>query len=806
MPLLSTQIPVGIARPRLTPLTLAIHMAMAVPLVMSASAPAVAQSAARSIDYDIPAGPLADALNRFAQQSGVAIVLDSSRLQGLRAPGLQGRYGIDEGFAILLRGSGYAAAQTASGYVLRAATTSSGATTSVLPTVKVQDTVSDGTTEGTGSYTTDSTSSATRLDLSLRQTPQTITVVTRQTMDDFNLDSINDVLSSTSGVYVFTRGSNGSFYYSRGFFMQSQYDGIPVTNGLSEWNRNPPPDSALFDRVEVLQGASGLLSGAGDPGGTVNMVRKRPTADFQASVELGLGSWDGKRLVGDIAGPLNSSGALRARAVVALDDRDAFADHGYDRVNLYYGVLEADLGERTMLTAMAQFQRNESRTHYGMPAAPDGSDLNLPRSTFFGAKWGTQEKENGLYTLRLDQELGAEWTLRAAYMHGETHVDGWQVYTWDTEPLDVGTGDGLDLNYSDIVRRFDNDSADIYATGPVRLFGRTHELVFGLNGTRMDGDYRSAYDYSLINIYTYRYDSIPQPDLPLSDWDADDYMRQYGFYTAGRFSLSDPLKVILGGRVSWYEDNYGGKESGVISPYAGVVFDLNAWSSIYASYSDIFMPQTALKKDGSTIDPVVGNNYEIGIKGEFHDGRLNAALALFRLEQTNLAKEDPSVPFDPDNICGGYCYLASDLVFSQGVDLSVNGEVLNDWQLMAGYTYVHREYGSGASDGRAYGTDQPEHILRVSTLYRLPGDHWSVGGNVRVQSKIYNEGDTFRTQQDAVSIVGLTAGYNFTEKSELSLQIDNLFDEKYYDTIGYPGYANFYGEPRKFWVSFKQSF
>jgi outer membrane receptor for ferric coprogen and ferric-rhodotorulic acid len=760
--------------------------------------------------FDIPAGPLETALDRYARSAGVNLTYDPELVKGLQSPGVSGSRTLAAALGMLLAGTGLeAVAQPGGGYSLRRAPASD-QSEMTLPAVTVTGaTARSGAdvTEGSGSYTARATTSVTKLPLTLRETPQTVTVVTRQSMDDFNMHSINDVLSSTSGVFVYTRGGNGSFYYSRGFFMQSQYDGIPLIYGMSEWNRNPPPDSAIFDRVDVLQGASGLLNGAGDPGGTVNMVRKQPTPEFQLSGEAGLGSWDGKRVMADVSGPLAASGAVRGRAVVAFDDRDSFIDHAFARKHVYYGVLEADVARDTLLSASAQIQNNDERTHYGVPMAPDGSDLDLGSSTFFGAKWGTEEKETRLYTLKLDQGLANDWAFRAAYMHGDTSVAGWQVYTYTglAGVLDPVTGDGLDLNYSDIEREFDSDAVDLYLTGPVELFGRRHDLVFGANGSRLKGDYRNAFDASPINIYTYRYDSIPQPTTPLSPWQEDDYIKQSGFFAAGRFSLSDPLKLIVGARVTSYEDNYGGKENGVVSPYAGLVYELNDWSSVYASYSDIFLPQTSRQKNGSTIDPVVGSNYEAGVKGEFYEGRLNTSLAVFRLEQTNLAKEDPSVPFDPDNICGGFCYTASDMVVSQGVDVGVNGELSPGWQALAGYTYVERKYGKGALDGEAYGTDQPRQILRLSTLYRLPETKWSVGGDTRVQSKIYQKDVGFKVEQGGIALVGLTAKYALTDKSELSLQVENLFDREYYETIGYPEYGNFYGEPRNFWVTYRQT-
>lgn len=260
---------------------------------------ALAAEPAASQAYAIPAGRLSDVLARFAATAGVQLVFDPQMLAGLNSPGLQGRYTVREGFTRLLAGSGHELVETGNdGYALRRQTQARAAQPAptereaTLPAVNVTArSVSDGTTEGTGSYTTSSTSTATKLNLSPRETPQTVTVVTRQQMDDFGLTSVDNVLESTSGVVLSQRGADGSLYYSRSFALQTQYDGMMNPIGIGEGNRNPSPDSAFLDRVEILQGATGLLSGAGEPGGTVNLVRKRPTESFKAHAEAQLGAW-----------------------------------------------------------------------------------------------------------------------------------------------------------------------------------------------------------------------------------------------------------------------------------------------------------------------------------------------------------------------------------------------------------------------------------------------------------------------------------------------------------------------------------
>ncbi|KGK41816.1 hypothetical protein LH51_12025 [Nitrincola sp. A-D6] len=202
---------------------------------------------------------------------------------------------------------------------------------------------------------------------------------------------------------------------------------------------------------------------------------------------------------------------------------------------------------------------------------------------------------------------------------------------------------------------------------------------------------------------------------------------------------------------------------------------------------------------------MVGSNYETGIKSEFLGGQLNTSVAVFRLEQTNLARLDESVPNDPSNACGGRCYTASDKVTSQGVQLSANGEIQPGWNLAAGYTYVNSEYASGASKGERYATELPQHTVQLATNYQLPNTDWSVGGNLQHYSKIYKEEADWKISRDALTLVGLTAKYQINSNADLTLVVNNLFDETYRASMYSRNYTPF-GDPREFSVNLKYRF
>lgn len=802
------------ARPR--PLVLAMHLAFAGSLVAGAGwstevqAQATHATAPAARSYDIPAGPLSDVLTRFSTEAGIFLVGSTELAQGKNSRGVRGTYSLQAALDTLLAGTGLEMQRNAQGrYVLRVAD-SMNKSVPTLPVVNVTAQFEkDGTTEGTGSYQARYTNTATKLNLSPRETPQTLTVVTRQKMDDFGLTNIDAVIENGSTIISEHSGHNGNIYYSRGFMLQNQYDGMPNPIGIGENNLGPKVDTAFLDKVEILQGASGLMAGAGQPGGTINLVRKRPTEDFQANVETQLGSWNKKRLVGDISGSLTESRKVRGRAVALVDHSDSFTDYVFYKNKGFYGIVEADITSTTTLGASVMYQKTDFNDQYGVPFAPNGSDLKLPRSSFFGTANGGSTRDSTSSSLSLEQKLPSSWALKAAFTHTDASVD--KVASDLRGTLNTASGNGLSLSAGRTQREFSSNVLDLHVSGPFQLFGRKHELVFGGTGIRMNDKTRNwGRASTAVNVYTYDGEAIPRPSGTIPAYPVANETNQHGMYGVVRLNLADPLKLILGTRVSWYEHKAAGmlkqKESAVVSPYAGVLYDINSNYTAYVSYSDIFTPQSNLMASGGTVEPVVGKNYEAGIKGEFMNGRLNASAAVFRLEQTNLAQVDSSVGATACN--GGACYTAAGLVVSEGIDLSLNGEVGPGWQVGAGYTYVNSDYGNGKNKGDPYSTYLPKQILQLHTTYRIPETGWTVGGNIRISSKAYMESSNFRVQQGGYAIAGLLAKYQISKDAELSLAINNLFDRHYYFVAHYPstnlGY--FYGTPRSFSANFRYNF
>ncbi|VVP36529.1 Ferripyoverdine receptor [Pseudomonas fluorescens] len=686
------------------------------------------------------------------------------------------------------------------------------------------------TTEDTHAYTTGSMSSATGLPLSIRETPQSVTVITRQQMDDRGVQSVGDALRNTPGVSTQKYDSDRSEFSARGLAITNfQYDGINIPyDGVYGENPNNGDDAASIDRVEIIKGATGLMTGNGDPSATVNLIRKKPTKQFKASISGTVGSWDAYRTVGDISGSLTDSGNVRGRFVGAYSDQNSYLDHYSQKKDLFYGILEADLSDDTLLTfgidKSSTTPRGTSWT--GNPVYfADGGRTDFPRHFNSGADWSRRDFDNITYFASLEHALANDWKFKVSLDQKTTDHDTQLASASGGNP-DRASGEGMFLYWGRWEGHRVQNTADINVSGPFTLGGREHELIAGVM-TAHSRQTGSTYDTSAFaevpgSIYDWSGD-LPKQDFP-KNGKYERTQSQNGIYLATRLHPTDDLSVILGSRLSTfkYNEDYGYnpgaglddthasyKEHGVVTPYAGVVYDLDDTYSLYASYTSIYQPQTYKDSNGSTLAPVEGDSYEAGLKAAYFDGRLNASLAFFRIEQDGVAESIGTNAVTNEGI-----YKAIDGATTKGVELELAGELSDGWNVSAGYTYARSR---DADEQRIYGyplsTTKPEHVVRTFTTYRLPGvlDKVTVGGGVSWQSAFYGKiysapaGDYTRIKQGGYTLVDLMSRYQYNEHLSFTVNANNVFDKRYLTGLGNFD-TTFYGEPRNVMLTTKWDF
>lgn len=659
-------------------------------------------------------------------------------------------------------------------------------------------------------YAVTTTRAGTKMLLTPRDVPQSVSVVTQQRIQDQDLQTVESVLTNATGISSQHGDSERSSFFSRGFNITNfAYDEIPTSMG-DAWNYgDAAEDTAIYDRIEVVRGATGLMTGAGDPGATVNMVRKRADSKTLAgNISASYGSWNKQRYVGDISAPLNADGSLRGRVVGGYQDQDSWLDRYGKRKKFLYGVLEADVTDHTVASLGWDYQQTNTAnpTWGGLPSLySNGTRTHYDRNVNTSANWTGYRVESRKIFANVTHNWDNGWSLRFNGTHGEQTFNDTLLYIMGNP--DAVTGEGASGWGSKDRGKRTVDSFDTYASGPFDLLGRQHQLMAGASYSRQHNATFSQdgpMDSDQIGIFDNRWNgSVGEPEWNAWYVNADDIVRQKSTYTAARFSLADPLSLIVGARYTQYSTNgsSGDMRKYNTTPYGGLVYDINDSLSAYASYTSIFAPQTKRNKEGAWLSPVTGKNYETGLKADWADGRLTTNFALFRIEQENAAE---AISGEFVNGSSERAYRATKGVVSKGAEFEVNGAVTDDLQL----TFSATRYVATDSDGR-FNSFAPQTQLKLFSRYRVPMlPDLTVGGGVNWQNSVYKDisgpdGEIQRLKQGSYPLVDLFAQYQLTRQLAVQANFSNLFDREYYS---YLDSSAVYGEPRSMSVSMSYIF
>ena len=671
-------------------------------------------------------------------------------------------------------------------------------------------------TEGSGDYTIPGQTTATRLPLSLRETPQSVSVVTRAQIEDFQLNDVNTLLATVPGVNVQAGETDRVYFSARGFDIQTfQIDGIgvPFAFGIQTGSI----DTAFYDHIEVVRGAPGLLSSTGNPSAVVNFIRKRPTRDLQARVSGQYGSFDNKRAEADVSVPLTASGSIRARAVGAITDTDSHLDRYHLRRWVGYGIVEADLGANTTISAGYGHQDHKSNgAMWG--AIPltysDGTPLNFDRSSNVAPDWSSWNVIDRQIFGDITHQLGNGWVARFSAIRRATTENDDLFYVYGNPSRTAP--DGIDLrdpaNPADDIAiqsypgKFNAETRNLtmeaYVTGPVRILGRDHDVNIGVNRSAQDYQQGSSYDFSTIGL------NLPYPGLFAGNFPKPDFpatfsrdpassqstqTRRETVYGLVRLNPGDGVKVMFGGNVTHARSigySYGANtnfDATRFLPFMGTTIDLSRNLSLYGSWATIFNPQNQqLDINNRILDPIEGENLEVGIKGDWFGGRLNATVALFRTRQDNVAEAAGRVT-DPNGINRTY-YVGIDAQ-SEGIELDVGGQLAQGLQVTGGYTLMRIE----DPEGRAVRRFVARNTGRLNISYSPPAlPALKLGAAAQYQSRIVSPSGLGR--QGDYALLDLLGAYSITPNVTASVNLRNVTNTKYLTATNFDG--GYYGAPR----------
>lgn len=636
---------------------------------------------------------------------------------------------------------------------------------------------------------------ATGLPLEVKETPQSISTIDAAQMADFGATGANDALRLGTGINVEAYETNRVVYNARGFEIQStQIDGLGMSNS---WGTVVGQlDTYVFERIELIRGANGLLTGVGNASGTINYVRKRPLNTDAAEFVLGAGSYGTTRAALDVSKVLADDGSWAGRLVVAYEDGDSYLRALHDRRGTVYGVVDGQIGTDGVLTlGFTHRESNQDSPMWGSLTLNyvDGTMAEFDVSSSTSQDWTYWNTRSDNVFAEYSHALGNDWTAKFTLSHTRSDESTKLLYAY----TDTG---GLELDNTGLqgwpYRSFtvtEDTLVDANLSGRFTAFGGRHELIAGISRSRQTSatDTWATGDFMALPAFPYAGDVYPEPTWAPRAPTSDGGNMLTRVYAATRLSLTDRLKGVVGvNAIRLHREGnsrYGEvitptayPDTEEVSPYLGVTYALTPEVTGYASYSDIFQNQDQLDIGGRYLDPVKGVNVEVGVKAEWLGRRLLTTAALFTAEQTGLAT---FAGIDGD---GQYYYEGKD-VRSRGIELEATGRLSADSRLTLGLTHMKL---TGPDGGDIYEW-VPRTTLNLgfdTRLAALPKLRLGIAG--RWQSDVRKAGGAW---QDAYAVADGFVAWELDTHTTVRLNVTNLFDRKYVQGLAY---GAIYGAPR----------
>lgn len=664
-----------------------------------------------------------------------------------------------------------------------------------LDTISVTTDAYESATGPVKGYRATRSASATKTDTALRDIPQSISVIPATVLKDLGSTNVERALEFAGGVSKQNNFGGLTLYeYSvRGFTTSEFYqDGFSANRGYPS-----TPDAANIERIEVLKGPAASLYGRGDPGGTVNIVTKRPQPEAFTTVQTSAGSWDRYRTAVDVNTPLDGEGNVLSRVNLAVEDNHSFRDHVQSKRVFVAPSFSWQLDPDTRLLVESEFARHSSTFDRGVVDAP-----GVSRSTFLGEpNDGDIDNHNNRIQATLEHHLNDAWKLRLAshYKQGSLWGDA-----SENRALNVD-GHTLDRRYRERSMGWHDSITQLELRGLFDIGSWQHELLIG---TEYE-DYRKKERVTAIGGSRYPIDLYnpvygqPKPNGTRSGTDFFEQTKSQALNLQDQIIFTDRLRGMVGARFEHFEqstDDFARNHAksrqthDALTQRAGLLYQLTPQVGVFANASTSFKPNSGLDANGKTFKPEEGVGYEVGIKSELFDDRLSATLAAFHIEKENVLALDPATNTS----------RAMGKARSQGFDLQLTGQVTEAVRVIGAFAYIDAEVTKGdkaiPAGSRILGVAKrsgsllgvyefQDGVLRGSDLgaaFTYVGDRSGEAGT--------------RFELPAYHTVDLLAHYKATQNVTVGLNLNNLFDEKYYER----SYSNYWinpGEPRNLTVS-----
>jgi len=651
----------------------------------------------------------------------------------------------------------------------------------------------DGPVQG---YRATRSASATRTDTAIHETPQSISVVPAQVVEDIGATRLEDALDYAGGV---ERGNNFggqglTEFLVRGFSTQEFYrNGFAVNRGYPNM-----PDASTLERIEVLRGPASMLYGRGDPGGTFNIVSKQPQAERRTVLGSQVNTDGLRRGTLDTTGALDESAAFTYRLNLVAEGSDSFRDHvESERYNIA-PVLRWQLSDDTALILEGDYLHNRHPMDRGLTRYPNQAG-DLSRDRFLGEESaGKLTNQNATTQLRLEHQLDSQWMLRGGIQYLDGSLDGGAV---ENNGL-ASDGRTVGRNYSERWLNWNDLAVQANLEGHFDAAGLAHTLLLGVEfddfnyDSQIDRSGGATSDFPL-DLYDPVYGQ-PLPALTRTTTYDDENLKSYAFFLQDQIALTERLTAQVGARLERFEQRYENKLTpagswdqahNAVSPRFGLIYDLTEELAVYANTSRSFKPNRGADRSSQAFEPEKGIAHEVGIKYELPEHDLSVTAALFHITKENVLTSDP--------VDSNYQVAAGE-ARSRGFDISVAGNITPQWRVIGGYAYVDAEVTESTSASMPTGTrlaNVPRHSFNLLDTYEFaegPLAGLGVGMGIKYVGDRKGGATSTAFDMDAYTTVDLLAYYPLTERVRLNLNLNNLFDEEYEERAwgniwAYPG-------------------
>ncbi|AFT70262.1 TonB-dependent siderophore receptor family protein 6 [Alloalcanivorax dieselolei B5] len=762
-------------------------------------ATAFAQQSTARQHFSIPPGKLSDVLAQFAAQAGVPLSFDPQVLSGMRSDGLEGTYSTQEGFQALLAGTGYGLqSKGESGYSLRRIPSDP----VTLSPIRVD--AGAGQESGYGpvtGYAATRSITATKMDIPLIETPQSVSVVTADQIEIQDAESLHQALLYTPGVVPMGSDnlvSDGLII--RGFNVTGS---SPMYLNGSKLPRNTfsgVSEPYAMERIEMLKGPASVLYGNAAPGGIVNMVSKLPQSKTSRELKVQAGSFDRKQLAGDFTGALTKDGSLSYRVTGLVRRSDTMTDHIPDDRDFGQLSLRWQPSDDTSLTLLANSQHNDTVYLYGLPlegTVRHNVNGDIDRDLFIGEPdFDSFETHNKTLGYLFSHRLNDTFTFRqnALYFDAETDWDYLIMGSLDASQRLLSRTSAA-RNDRDRTFTLDNQLQAKWHWGLAE-----HTSLIGLDYEQSRfkrTQYRGTAE--ALDIFNPVYGSpVALDTTPVSDTTQDS--DKLGLYAQEHIKIDGHWVVMLGGRY----DQVDGKGKDHLAGISATIYDEHAFTgragllylfdnglAPYISYAESFEPISGQNAGGQAFEPTEGKQTEIGLRYQPRSGFTSITASAYQLTQENVLTSDLANP--------GFSVQEGE-VESSGFELEARTNLSNGLNLIASYAYIDNEVtksNSGTEGNRTNGV--PRNMASLWADYAFDGSLYGLGlgAGVRYIGETRDIANTVAVP--SYTVVDATLRYRLSPQWLMTLNVDNLFDEEYATC----SYACFYGVKRSATVTVK---